>query len=69
MKWHEQGVEKLGVWKGLVGDTPLVAIGGMSTARAEGAFAAGADIVSAVTDITLHDDPEGRVREWLETCG
>ena len=69
MKWHEQGVEKLGVWKGLVGDIPLVAIGGMSTARAGGAFAAGADIVSAVTDITLNDDPEGRVKEWLETCG
>lgn len=69
MKWHEQGVEKLGVWKALVGDIPLVAIGGMSTARAEGAFAAGADIVSAVMDITLHDNPEGRVREWLEACG
>ncbi|MEP2148727.1 MAG: thiamine phosphate synthase [Roseobacter sp.] len=68
MKWHQQGVEKLGVWKGLVGDIPLVAIGGMSTARALGAFAAGADIVSAVTDITLHDDPEGRVKAWLEAC-
>ncbi len=68
MEWHQQGVEKLSVWKGLVGDTPLVAIGGMSTARALGAFAAGADIVSAVTDITLNDDPEGRVRVWLEAC-
>jgi len=68
MKWHQQGVEKLSVWKGLVGDIPLIAIGGMSIARAKGAFDAGADIVSAVTDITLHDDPEGRVREWLEAC-
>ncbi len=68
MKWHQQGVEKLSVWKGLVGDIPLIAIGGMSTARAKGAFAAGADVVSAVTDITLHDDPEARVREWLEAC-
>ncbi len=68
MKWHQQGVEKLSVWKDLVGHIPLVAIGGMSTARALGAFAAGADIVSAVTDITLHDDPEGRVTVWLEAC-
>ena len=68
MKWHQQGVEKLSVWKGLLGDIPLVAIGGMSTARAPGAFDAGADIVSAVTDIALHDDPEGRVRQWLEVC-
>jgi thiamine-phosphate pyrophosphorylase len=69
MKWHSQGVEKLAVWKDLVGDTPLVAIGGMRIDRAAGAFAAGADVVSAVTDITLHDDPEARVKHWLEVCG
>ncbi|HCP80283.1 MAG TPA: thiamine phosphate synthase [Octadecabacter sp.] len=69
MKWHQQGIEKICVWKDLVGDIPLVAIGGMSTDRALGAFDAGADVVSAVTDITLHDDPESRVREWLKVCG
>lgn len=68
MKWHQQGVEKLTDWKARIGDIPLVAIGGMSVDRAPGAFAAGADIVSAVTDITLNDDPEARVREWLEVC-
>lgn len=68
MKWERQGVEKLTVWKGRMGDIPLVAIGGMSVARARGAFAAGADIVSAVTDITLNDDPEARMRDWLELC-
>lgn len=66
MKWHQQGVEKLTDWKARIGDTPLVAIGGMSVERAPGALAAGADIVSAVTDITLSDDPEARVRDWLE---
>lgn len=66
MKWHQQGLEKLSEWKGLIGDIPLVAIGGMSVERAPGAFEAGADIVSAVTDITWHDDPEDRVRAWLE---
>jgi thiamine-phosphate pyrophosphorylase len=69
MKWHQQGIEKLAVWKDRLGDIPLVAIGGMSTDRAPGAFDAGADVVSAVTDITLHDNPEGRVREWLKACG
>lgn len=69
MKWHRQGVEKLTDWKARIGDIPLVAIGGMSVERAPGAFAAGADVVSAVTDITLHDDPEARVRAWLETTG
>ena len=66
MKWHQQGLEKLTEWKGLIGDIPLVAIGGMNVKRAEGAFQAGADIVSAVTDITLNDAPETRVAEWLQ---
>lgn len=66
MKWEQQGLARVTEWKRLVGDLPLVAIGGMSVARAAGAFEAGADIVAAVTDITLHDDPEGRVRAWIE---
>ncbi|TGN51568.1 thiamine phosphate synthase [Paracoccus liaowanqingii] len=65
MKWHQQGLERVTEWKRLIGDIPLIAIGGMSVDRAPGAFAAGADVVSAVTDITLHPDPEGRLREWL----
>lgn len=68
MKWHQQGLEKLTEWKEIMGDLPLVAIGGMSVERSAGAFDAGADIVAAVTDITLKDDPEARVREWLEAC-
>ena len=68
MKWGRQGVRKLTRWKARIGAVPLVAIGGMSVERAPGAFAAGADIVSAVTDITLRDDPEARVREWLAVC-
>ncbi|MBT8155171.1 thiamine phosphate synthase [Epibacterium ulvae] len=69
MKWHQQGIEKLTDWKARIGDTPLIAIGGMSVERAPGAFAAGADVVAAVTDITLNADPEARVRQWLEICG
>lgn len=65
MKWHEQGIDKLSKWRDLIGQTPLVAIGGMSIDRAPGAFNAGADIVACVTDITLNDDPETRVRAWL----
>ena len=66
MKWTEQGLDRLTEWKARIGDIPLCAIGGMSVARAPGAFAAGADTVAAVTDITLNADPEARVREWLE---
>ena len=69
MKWHQQGIEKISEWRSRIGDMPLVAIGGMSVERAPGAFEQGADIVSAVTDITLNADPEARVRAWLEVCG
>lgn len=68
MKWHQQGLERVTEWKRLVGDIPLCAIGGMSVERAQGAFDAGADIVSAVTDITLNADPDSRLRDWLRVC-
>lgn len=66
MKWHQQGLERITEWNQLVGDVPLVAIGGMSVARSAGAFLAGADIVAVVTDITLNTDPEARARAWIE---
>jgi thiamine-phosphate pyrophosphorylase len=68
MKWHEQGLERVSEWKRRIGNIPLVAIGGMTPERAVEAFAAGADVASAVTDITLNQNPEGRVREWLKVA-
>lgn len=68
MKWQEQGIARLSEWKRLCGDTPLCAIGGLTPERGAAALAAGADLVSAVTDITLNPDPEARVRQWLEVC-
>ncbi|MEL7428525.1 MAG: thiamine phosphate synthase [Pseudomonadota bacterium] len=65
MKWTEQGLDRVSEWKRLIGDLPLVGIGGLSVERAPGVLEAGADIVSVVTDITLNDDPERRVREWI----
>lgn len=65
MKWHEQGLDRVREWRHLVGDLPLVAIGGLTIARAADAFAAGADVVSVVTDITLNPDPQARVRDWI----
>ena len=66
MKWHEQGLDRVREWKRLVGDRPLVAIGGLTVERAAGVFAAGADVASAITDITLDPDPEARARAWIE---
>lgn len=65
MKWTEQGLDRVKQWKRLIGDLPLVGIGGMNVERARGVFAAGADIVSVVTDITLNQKPEDRLIEWV----
>ena len=65
MRFGPQGLGRVGAWKRRVGTLPLVAIGGLTVERAPGVLEAGADILSAVTDITLNPDPEARVREWL----
>jgi thiamine-phosphate pyrophosphorylase len=65
MPWQPQGLERVGEWKKAIGDTPLVAIGGLTLERAQGVIDAGADVVSLVTDITLNPDPEERTRQWV----
>jgi thiamine-phosphate pyrophosphorylase len=67
MAFGPQGLERIGEWKRRIGAIPLVAIGGLTVERAKLCLAAGADIVSVVTDITLHPDPEARAREWIAT--
>ena len=65
MPWAPQGLDRVGEWKRRVDAVPLVAIGGLTPERGRAALDAGADVVSAVTDITLNPDPEARMREWL----
>jgi len=65
MAFAPQGLARIGEWKRLVGERPLVAIGGISLERAPLCLAAGADSAAVVTDITLNADPEGRARAWL----
>jgi len=65
MPWQPQGLEKVSRWKKTIGEFPLVGIGGLSLARAPGVLDAGADIVSVVTDITLNENPESQVKQWI----
>lgn len=65
MRWHPQGLEKVTRWKAMIGDLPLVAIGGITAERLPGLFAAGADVAAVVTDLVTAPDPEGRTRHWL----
>ncbi|TGN07091.1 thiamine phosphate synthase [Leptospira ilyithenensis] len=65
MKWGPQGLTKISRWKQIIGDIPLVAIGGLTPERIPGVLAAGADSIAVVTDIQLASDPEARCKEWL----
>jgi len=65
MAHRPQGLARIGEWKRRAGATPLVAIGGLNVERAKACLAAGADVASVVTDITLNADPEGRTRQWI----
>lgn len=69
MKWAPQGLDRVADWKRRVGQTPMVAIGGLTPARALGVLAAGADSAAVVTDIQQADSPEERTREWLSVLG
>ena len=65
MPWAPQGLGRIAEWKARIGAIPLVAIGGFVPDRAGPAFAAGADVVSVVTDISLNANPEARLRDWI----
>lgn len=66
MPWAPQTPERLRLWRERAGAMPLVAIGGITVERAPLVFAEGADCAAAVTDVTLHADPEARVQTWLD---
>lgn len=65
MPWAPQGLARIGEWKRLVGNCPLVAIGGLTVERARLCLAAGADSVAVVGDIVRHPDPAGQTQAWL----
>ncbi len=65
MKWQPQGVERVAEWKRRIGDLALVAIGGITAERAPLVLGEGASCAAVVTDITRHQDPETRTRQWL----
>jgi thiamine-phosphate pyrophosphorylase len=67
MRFAPQGIPKIAEWKQRIGNIPLVAIGGIKLEHAADIFAAGADSIAVVSDITQHADPDARVRDWLQT--
>jgi thiamine-phosphate pyrophosphorylase len=67
MRFAPQGIPKIGEWKKRVGQIPLVAIGGIKLEHASEIFAAGADSIAVVSDVTQNPEPDARVRAWLQT--
>src|ERR1043165_1003162 len=65
MRFAPQGIAKITEWKKRVGDIPLVAIGGIKFEQSAEIFAAGADSIAVVSDVTQNADPDARVRQWL----
>jgi thiamine-phosphate pyrophosphorylase len=65
MRFAPQGIPKIAEWKRRIGNIPLVAIGGIKLEQAEAIFAAGADSIAVVSDVTQNADPDARVRAWL----
>lgn len=65
MRFGPQGIAKITEWKRRIGETPLVAIGGITFEHAPDIFAAGADSIAVVSDVTKAKDPNARVNQWL----
>ena len=65
MRFAPQGISKIAEWKKRVGNIPLVAIGGIKFEQSAEIFAAGADSIAVVSDVTQNADPDARVRQWL----
>ncbi len=68
MAFAPQGLDAVRLWKRLF-NYPLAAIGGITLERAGEVLDTGADMVSVITDVTGHSDPETRARAWLERLG
>jgi len=66
MRFAPQGIAKITEWKKRIGNIPLVAIGGIKLEQAAKIYAAGADSIAVVSDVTQNADPDARVRAWLQ---
>lgn len=65
MRFAPQGYARITEWKKLIGKIPLVAIGGIKLEHAKDIFAAGADSIAVVSDVTSNPTPDARIRDWL----
>jgi thiamine-phosphate pyrophosphorylase len=65
MPFAPQGLARIGEWKKLIGDRPLIAIGGLTLERALLCLEAGADSAAVVGDIVNNADPIAQAKTWI----
>ncbi len=65
MRFGPQGLDRITQWKKRIGTMPLVAIGGITLELSHAVYAAGADSIAVVSDVTQNSNPDARVRAWL----
>lgn len=63
------GLEAVRRAQSVAGDTPVVAIGGITLDTAPDVVAAGAQCVAVISDLLVGGDPSRRVREYLDALG
>ncbi|GAA6135246.1 bifunctional hydroxymethylpyrimidine kinase/phosphomethylpyrimidine kinase [Oceaniserpentilla sp. 4NH20-0058] len=69
MPWIPQGANGLTIWRKLLKDFPMVAIGGIHDERFSQVKATGVDSIAMVSAITAQDDPEGACLGYMEEWG
>ncbi len=65
MPFAPQGLARISEWKELIGNRPLIAIGGLTLERALLCLEAGADSAAVVGDIVNNADPVARAKAWI----
>ncbi len=66
MPFAPQGYARITEWKKRIGKIPLIAIGGIKLEHAKDIFAAGADSIAVVSDVTQSSHADRRVQDWLD---
>ncbi|MDB2447259.1 thiamine phosphate synthase, partial [bacterium] len=64
MKFGPQGIDQLSVWKKVLVDIPLIAIGGLNIDRSNEALKRGADVVAVQSDVTLKERPLDQLNKY-----
>ncbi len=65
MPWIPQGAQGLAIWRKLLAEFPMVAIGGIHGARFEAVKDAGVDSIAMVSAITQAEHPEAACKDYL----